>query len=84
MLPYNVSPLKNHFVSSFHAGLTLFVDGNPFPLPNELAPLVGVLCAAPRLSPWDLGPSLEGENGEGATELLHLLLKEGYLYPADD
>lgn len=60
------------------------MDGNPFPLADELAPLVRVLCAAPRLSPWDLGPYLEGESERGATELLHLLLKEGYLYPADD
>lgn len=60
------------------------MDGNPFPLPQELAAFAGVLCAAPRLSPKTLGPALEGEEGGGAAELLHSLLKEGYLYPADD
>lgn len=60
------------------------MDGNPFPLPQELADFAGVLCAAPRLSARALGPALEGEAGERAAELLHLLLKEGYLYPADD
>lgn len=46
--------------------------------------MAGLLCAAPRLTPRELGPALDGENGQGAADLLHSLLTEGYLYPADD
>lgn len=66
------------------AGATLFVDGAEFPLPEEVVFAAALICDSPRLSPRDLGPSLEGEQGEGVEALLHSLLKEGYLYPADD
>lgn len=43
-----------------------------------------LVCDSQRLSPRELGPALVGEQGEGVETLLHSLLKEGYLYPADD
>lgn len=60
------------------------MDGNGFPLPGKMAFAAGLVCKSPRLSPRELGPSLEEEHREGVAELLHLLLREGYLYPADD
>lgn len=65
-------------------GATLFVDGTEFPLTKETAFAAALVCDSPRLSPRDLGPSLEGEHGGEIESLLHSLLKEGYLYPADD
>lgn len=65
-------------------GATLFVDGNSFPLSEEVAFAAGLLCKSTRLSPRDLGPALEGEQGKGVADLMHSLLKGGYLYPADD
>lgn len=66
------------------AGATLFVDGNAYPLPENLSFAASLICDSPRLSPRELGPPLEGEHGAGVETLLHSLLKEGYLYPADD
>lgn len=66
------------------AGCTLFVDGTEFPLPKEIVFAAALVCDSPRLSPRDLGPSLEGEHGKEIETLLHSLLREGYLYPADD
>lgn len=60
------------------------MDGTGFPLPEDIVPAGALICDSPRLSPRDLGPSLEGEHGKGVEALLHSLLKEGYLYPADD
>lgn len=60
------------------------MDGSEFPLREEVAFAAAILCDSPRLSPRDLGPILEGENGKGMEAILHSLLKEGYLYPADD
>ncbi|CAM9668360.1 unnamed protein product [Ectocarpus sp. 13 AM-2016] len=65
-------------------GATLFVDGTDFPVPQEMAFAAALVCDSPRLSPRELGPALVGEQGEGVETLLHSLLKEGYLYPADD
>ncbi|CAN0418976.1 unnamed protein product [Laminaria digitata] len=65
-------------------GATLFVDGNAYPLPENLSFAASLICDSPRLSPRELGPALEGEHGAGVETLLHSLLKEGYLYPADD
>lgn len=66
------------------AGATLFVDGTEFALSEEIVFAAALICDSSRLSPRDLGPSLEGEQGTGVEALLHSLLKEGYLYPADD
>lgn len=60
------------------------MDGSEFPLPEELTFAAAIVCGSPRLTPRDLGPPLEGEHGKGVETLLHSLLKEGYLYPADD
>lgn len=60
------------------------MDGNGFPLPGKMDFAAGLVCKSPRLSPRELGPALEGQQGEGVAELLHLLLRDGYLYPADD
>ncbi|CAB1099265.1 unnamed protein product [Ectocarpus sp. CCAP 1310/34] len=65
-------------------GATLFVDGTDFPVPQEMAFAAALVCDSQRLSPRELGPALLGEQGEGVETLLHSLLKEGYLYPADD
>jgi len=66
------------------AGATLFVDGTEFALSKEIVFAAALVCDSPRLSPRDLGPSLEGEYGNEIETLLHSLLKEGCLYPADD
>ncbi|CAM9270904.1 unnamed protein product [Ascophyllum nodosum] len=65
-------------------GTTLFVDGNVFPLPARRAFMASLICKSSRLSPQDLGPALEGEHGTEVGELLHLLLRGGFIYPADD
>ncbi|CAM9223205.1 unnamed protein product, partial [Hapterophycus canaliculatus] len=46
-------------------GATVFVDGNEFPLSKETAFAASLVCDSPRLSPRDLGPALDGEQGEG-------------------
>ncbi len=60
------------------------MDGTEFPLPKEIVFAAALVCDSPRLSPRDLGASLEGEHGKEIETLFHSLLKEGYLYPADD
>lgn len=71
-------------VSMPFTGATVFVDGNRFPLPAQTAGAAEIICRSPRLSPRELGPALEGDNGDGVEVLLHALLREGFLYPADD
>lgn len=53
-------------------------------MPGEIVFAAALICDSPRLSPRALGPPLEGEHGQGVEALLHSLMKEGYLYPADD
>lgn len=66
------------------AGSTLFIDGNPFHLPADMMFAAELMCKSSRMSCLDLGPMLEGPQGEKLSELMHELLREGYLYPADD
>lgn len=72
-----------HCAFSRPPGTTLFVDGNAFELSSDVAFAGELLCKAPRMSARDLGPFLEGA-GEGLANLMHELLREGFLYPADD
>lgn len=60
------------------------MDGNAFELSSDVAFAGELLCKAPRMSARDLGPFLEGAGGEGLATLMHQLLREGFLYPADD
>ena len=79
-----IGPCWNPSPAKTVTGATLFVDGTEFPVPQEVAFAAALVCDSPRLSQRELGPALVGEQGEGVEALLHSLLKEGYLYPADD
>ncbi|CAM9785607.1 unnamed protein product [Discosporangium mesarthrocarpum] len=65
-------------------GVTLFIDGNNFPLEASLAPLARLLCSSSRFTPQDIQPALDGPPAKGVEALLKGLILEGYLYPADD